>query len=122
MPTYVYECASCGKTFETEQRITEDPLKDCKCGATGSLKRLIQPVAVAFKGAGFHINDYAPSAASPRGKEETESGKHGDAPEGKKETESGKRGDAQEGKQETGTRKPGEAGSATSETTKVESK
>jgi putative FmdB family regulatory protein len=61
MPTYVYECSSCNKTFEIEQRITEDPLKDCHCGSSGTVKRLIQPTAVMFKGAGFHINDYSSS-------------------------------------------------------------
>lgn len=60
MPTYVYECKKCGKVFEAEQRITADPLKDCDCGGRGTLKRLIQPTAVMFKGGGFHINDYAP--------------------------------------------------------------
>lgn len=59
MPTYVYECRTCAKKFEVEQRITADPLTDCDCGSAGSLRRLIQPVAVAFKGSGFHINDYA---------------------------------------------------------------
>jgi putative FmdB family regulatory protein len=64
MPTYVYECSSCSQTFEIEQRITEDPLDACRCGAAGTVKRLIQPTAVMFKGAGFHINDYSgPSAA-----------------------------------------------------------
>jgi putative FmdB family regulatory protein len=65
MPTYVYECSTCAKTFEVEQRITEDPLKDCQCGSAGSLKRLIQPIAVMFKGSGFHINDYAAKSSSP---------------------------------------------------------
>lgn len=41
------------------QRITEDPIKDCECGAVGTVKRVIQPIAVMFKGSGFHINDYA---------------------------------------------------------------
>lgn len=59
MPTYVYECKKCEKVFEVEQRITADPLTDCECGAKGSLRRLIQPTAVMFKGSGFHINDYA---------------------------------------------------------------
>lgn len=77
MPTYVYECSSCSKTFEVEQRITEDPLKDCQCGTAGSLKRLIQPIAVMFKGSGFHINDYSASnggssaPAAPETKSET---------------------------------------------------
>lgn len=70
MPTYVYECVSCANTFEVEQRITEDPLKDCKCGSKGTLKRLIQPTAVMFKGAGFHINDYSSANRSETKAEE----------------------------------------------------
>lgn len=62
MPTYVYECRVCEKQFEVDQRISEDPLTDCSCGAKGGLKRVIQPTAIMFKGSGFHINDYAPSA------------------------------------------------------------
>ena len=64
MPTYLYECQSCEKTFEVDQRITESPLSDCQCGSNGSLKRLIQPTAIMFKGAGFHINDYSAKADS----------------------------------------------------------
>jgi putative FmdB family regulatory protein len=63
MPTYVYECASCNDVFEVEQRITENAIDECRCGSKGTVKRLIQPVGVMFKGAGFHINDYAGSTA-----------------------------------------------------------
>ncbi len=59
MPTYVYECRTCGMVKEVEQRITEDPLKDCDCGALGQLRRVIQPVGIAFKGSGFYVNDAA---------------------------------------------------------------
>lgn len=65
MPTYVYECRTCELVFEAEQRISEDPLTDCSCGAKGSLRRLIQPVAVSFRGEGFHINDYAAKPVEP---------------------------------------------------------
>jgi len=65
MPTYLYECKSCDKTFEVEQRITEAPLRDCGCGAEGQVRRLIQPTAILFKGAGFHVNDYASQTAAP---------------------------------------------------------
>ncbi len=58
MPIYVYECKTCQKNFEIEQRISESPLTDCSCGNRGTLRRLIQPTAVMFKGSGFHINDY----------------------------------------------------------------
>lgn len=63
MPTYVYECSSCNDQFEIEQRITENALDTCRCGSTGTVKRIIQPVGIMFKGAGFHINDY--KAAKP---------------------------------------------------------
>ena len=60
MPTYVYECEECGKVFEAEQRMSDDPLKDCDCGGKGTLRRLIQPTAMMFRGEGFHVNDYSP--------------------------------------------------------------
>ncbi len=63
MPTYVYECQVCERVFEVDQRITEDPIRDCECGAKGQVKRLIQPVAVSFKGSGFYVNDS--TAAAP---------------------------------------------------------
>ncbi|MFY9234495.1 MAG: FmdB family zinc ribbon protein [Fimbriimonadaceae bacterium] len=75
MPIYVYECASCSKQFEIEQRITEDALKDCSCGAAGKLRRLIQPIAVMFKGSGFHINDYASNTAEPKSESKAEEAK-----------------------------------------------
>lgn len=64
MPTYVYECSACQSTFEVEQRITEDPLKDCRCGSSGTVKRIIQPVGIAFKGSGFYVNDSSPASSS----------------------------------------------------------
>ena len=61
MPTYVYECRSCKRIIEVEQHISEDALEDCsKCGATNTLSRVMQPVAIRFVGSGFHSNDYAP--------------------------------------------------------------
>lgn len=64
MPTYVYECSACEKTFEVEQRITEDPLTDCDCGSQGTVKRIIQPTAIMFKGSGFYVNDSQSSSQS----------------------------------------------------------
>jgi len=62
VPTYVYECQTCEKTFEVEQRITEDRLTTCHCGKAQPVKRLIQPTAIMFKGSGFYVND---SVAKP---------------------------------------------------------
>lgn len=39
MPTYEYACQGCGHRFETQQRITAEPLSVCpRCG--GALRRL----------------------------------------------------------------------------------
>lgn len=60
MPTYEYECRACSHTFEAEQRIVEDPMTDCpSCGQENSLKRLVQPAAIHFRGSGFYVTDYA---------------------------------------------------------------
>jgi putative FmdB family regulatory protein len=64
MPTYVYECSKCAKVFEAEQRITEDPLTTCLCGAEGTVKRVIQPVGIMFKGSGFYVNDSQSNSSS----------------------------------------------------------
>lgn len=79
MPTYVYRCKNCEHQFETFQRITEDPVKECpEC--TGEVTRILFPVGIVFKGSGFHINDYpsSKSGASTIPKAETK-------PEAKKE-------------------------------------
>lgn len=64
MPTYVYECSKCEKTFEVEQRIVDNPLTECCCGSQGTVKRLVQPAGIMFVGPGFHVNDYSSSGPS----------------------------------------------------------
>jgi len=58
MPTYEYECPSCGHRFERFQSITEKPLKRCpRCH--GKVERLIGPGGgILFKGSGFYSTDY----------------------------------------------------------------
>ena len=65
MPTYEYECESCGYRFEKFQSITAKPLKKCpKCGK--KLKRLIgEGSGIIFKGSGFYATDYKKSNSSP---------------------------------------------------------
>lgn len=70
MPTYVYQCDTCGMTFEKRQAFSEQPLRDCpECD--GVVHRVMQPVGVVFKGSGFYVTDHrarssttAPSAKS----------------------------------------------------------
>ncbi len=67
MPIYVYQCDNCGVTFERQQSITDEPLRDCpEC--EGHVHRVIQPVGVIFKGSGFYVTDNrAPSPVSTPG-------------------------------------------------------
>jgi putative FmdB family regulatory protein len=57
MPTYGYECKSCGYTFDAFQSMSEDALTDCpQCGK--ALRRLINGgMGVIFKGSGFYVTD-----------------------------------------------------------------
>lgn len=59
MPTYDYQCASCGHEFEEFQSMTAKPLRKCpECGKN-TLERLIGIGAgVIFKGGGFYETDY----------------------------------------------------------------
>ena len=62
MPTYTYQCDSCGHGFEAVQRFADDPLTECpECGA--SIRRVIQPVGVVFKGSGWYITDSRPKSS-----------------------------------------------------------
>ena len=56
MPTYEYQCKTCGQHFDRVQRFTDDPITECPtCG--GVVKRVIHPAGVIFKGAGWYITD-----------------------------------------------------------------
>jgi putative FmdB family regulatory protein len=56
MPTYVYACTACEERLEAVQRIADAPLTECPaCG--GSLRKVIQPVGIVFKGSGFYKTD-----------------------------------------------------------------
>ena len=41
MPTYPYECTSCGLVFDAIQKMTDPHLKECPGCGSNSLKRLI---------------------------------------------------------------------------------
>jgi putative FmdB family regulatory protein len=66
MPTYEYECAKCGKSFELVQSMKDEALKTCpknlcrqKNWGKGKVKRKIGAGAgLIFKGSGFYITDY----------------------------------------------------------------
>ncbi|MDR2029526.1 MAG: zinc ribbon domain-containing protein [Treponema sp.] len=57
MPTYAYECKSCGHSFDVFQNMSDEPLTSCpQCGK--ELRRLINGGSgVIFKGSGFYVTD-----------------------------------------------------------------
>ena len=56
MPVYRYRNLTTDETFDFEQRITAPALTHHP--ETGDpVKRLIQPVGIAFKGSGFYVTD-----------------------------------------------------------------
>lgn len=76
MPTYVYECEKCSKSFEYFQSMSGEPLKMCpkdaclkKKWGKGKVKRIPAGGAgLIFKGSGFYITDYR-SDSYKKGKE-----------------------------------------------------
>ncbi|MDR0760844.1 MAG: zinc ribbon domain-containing protein [Treponema sp.] len=64
MPTYEYECKSCGHTFDAFQSMNDEPLKTCpKCGK--DVRRLINGGSgIIFKGSGFYVTDKKGSGGS----------------------------------------------------------
>jgi len=59
MPTYDYECNTCGHTYELFQAITAKPVKKCPQCGNNTAKRLIGTGAgIIFKGSGFYQTDY----------------------------------------------------------------
>ena len=65
MPVYTYRCESCGVQFERQQSFTDAPLKICPECRKRSLKKVISPVRVVFKGSGFYSTDHRSPSGSP---------------------------------------------------------
>jgi len=65
VPTYVYECKTCGE-FEKWQSFSENALAVCPtCG--GAVRRLITPAPIVFKGSGWYSTDKAGSSSKTVG-------------------------------------------------------
>ncbi len=56
MPTYDYECQSCGHRFERRQSFSDAPVAECPRCQSAS-RRLFHPAPIIFKGSGFYVTD-----------------------------------------------------------------
>ena len=58
MPIYEYACGSCEHQFETIQRASEEPLRDCpECGEA-ALRKLLSAPVFRLKGSGWYETDF----------------------------------------------------------------
>jgi putative FmdB family regulatory protein len=64
MPVYTYRCSSCGSQFEKHQSFDDAPLKTCPKCKKKSLKKVITPTKVIFKGSGFYATDNKSASGS----------------------------------------------------------
>lgn len=56
MPTYQYQCKSCGGDLEVVQKFSDASLTVCpEC--SGELRKVFNAVGVVFKGSGFYATD-----------------------------------------------------------------
>ena len=56
MPTYDYQCRSCGVITEVVHSMLEEGPSECeRCG--GQLRRVVHPTGIIFKGSGFYKTD-----------------------------------------------------------------
>ena len=75
MPTYEYECKTCGTVFDVFQSIKSSPLRRSrceKCGEIQPVRRLISTGgAVLFKGSGFYQTDYRSESYKEKAKSDS---------------------------------------------------
>jgi len=66
MPVYTYRCDSCGVQFERHQSFQDAPLTTCPECRKKSLKKVITPTRVIFKGSGFYATDHRSASGGSR--------------------------------------------------------
>jgi putative FmdB family regulatory protein len=73
VPIYEYQCTKCGEVFEAFQKITDEPLSQCKF-CKSAVEKLISHSSFQLKGSGWYLTDYARrSSSSALDKPKTES-------------------------------------------------
>ena len=58
MPIYEYLCNDCGHEFETLQKMSDAPLRDCPACEQESLKKKISAAGFRLSGSGWYETDF----------------------------------------------------------------
>lgn len=74
MPTYTYQCESCGIRFDQYQKFTDEPLTICPECSEIALRKVYLPVGIVFKGKGFYATDHRSPSGQTHGHSNNESG------------------------------------------------
>jgi putative FmdB family regulatory protein len=65
VPTYDYQCRSCERVIEVIHSMTSDGPSVCEqCG--GTLRRILYPTGIIFKGSGFYSTDSRASSSNTK--------------------------------------------------------
>jgi putative FmdB family regulatory protein len=86
MPIYTYRCENCGVQFERHQSFNDEPLKTCPECRKKSLKKVITPTRIIFKGSGFYATDHKSASGDISRGSKSESRTTEKETEAKKET------------------------------------
>jgi putative FmdB family regulatory protein len=74
VPTYDYQCRSCGSQTEVIHSMLEEGPTVCeRCG--GELRRVLYPAGIIFKGSGFYRTDSRDGASTSGGTSGGDGGK-----------------------------------------------
>lgn len=83
MPNYEYQCKSCAHRFEIWQKMIDEPLTVCpQC--QGTIRRVLYPAGIVFKGSGFYKTDHGSAPVSD--KNQTTSGENKESTPKQEET------------------------------------
>ncbi len=86
LPTYGYQCTQCKHEFSVFQSMKDDPVT-AGPSCPGSVKRLLYPVGIVFKGSGWYINDSRKPDTSESATPAVSGSKDGEAKSGDSSTE-----------------------------------
>jgi putative FmdB family regulatory protein len=66
MPLYEYQCASCGKSIEILQKVSDEPIVICPDCGSAQLKKKVSATRFQLKGTGWYVTDFKNKDKPPK--------------------------------------------------------